>query len=247
MSQRLYTDLTPYYRLVDPRADHEDEALSYLAALERGASPGAETLLDLGAGAGNNASFLKRRFRCTLADLSPAMLDLSRAQNPECAHVEGDLRTLRLGQTFDCVLLHDAICYMLTEDDLRAAAETAWAHLRPGGAALFAPDHVRDDFAEHTSLLESEDGDRSMRGVEWTWDPDPADTTYTVEYAFLFREPGKPVHVAHDTHVEGLFSRATWTSILTSVGFEVELVDRPLDEAGEKDQVFLARRPLSAT
>ncbi len=240
----LYSDLVPFYRLVDPCADHEDEAASYQEALEKGVVGPAETLLDLGAGAGNNAYFLKRRFRCTLTDLSPAMLELSRELNPECAHAVGDLRTLRLGQTFDTVLVHDAICYMLTEADLRAAAETAWVHLRPGGAALFAPDHVRDDFVEHASPLESDDGHRSMRGLEWTWDPDPHDTTYTVEYAFLFREGTKPVQAAHDTHVEGLFMRAMWTSVLTDVGFLVELVDRPLDEEGAKDQVFLARRPL---
>lgn len=34
---------------------------------------------------------------------------------------------------FDAVLAHDAISYMLTEDDLRAVFATARAHLRPGG------------------------------------------------------------------------------------------------------------------
>jgi len=34
----------------------------------------------------------------TLTDLSPQMLTMSRELNPECAHVQGDIRTLRLGR-----------------------------------------------------------------------------------------------------------------------------------------------------
>ena len=104
----LYSDLVPWYRLLDPTPDHADEAESYRTALERATSRPPETLLDLGAGAGNNAFHLKRRFRCTLADRSQPMLGLSRPLNPDCEHVLGDMRTLRLGRTFDTVLVHDA-------------------------------------------------------------------------------------------------------------------------------------------
>ena len=48
------------------------------------------------------------------------MLALSATLNPECEHLEGDMRTLRLGRTFDVVFIHDAISYLTTEDDLRA-------------------------------------------------------------------------------------------------------------------------------
>ena len=78
------------------------------------------------------------------------MLAISTTINPECEHLVGDMRTLRLGRTFDAVLVHDAICYMTTEDDLRAAMATAVQHLRPGGVAVFAPDHVRERFAVGT-------------------------------------------------------------------------------------------------
>jgi hypothetical protein len=66
----LYGELVPWYRLLDPPADHLDEATSYREALERAAGPGAETLLELGAGAGHNAFYLKDRFRCTLTDIA---------------------------------------------------------------------------------------------------------------------------------------------------------------------------------
>ena len=103
--------------------------------------------LELGCGGGNTALHLKRRFRrLLLTDLSPEMLAVSRALNPECEHQVGDMRTLRLGRSFDAVFVHDAVCYMTTEADLRRAMETAWAHCRPGGAVLFQPDYVRENF-----------------------------------------------------------------------------------------------------
>jgi len=40
------------------------------------------------------------------------MLALSMTVNPECEHIEGDMRTLRLGHTFDAVFLHDAVMYL---------------------------------------------------------------------------------------------------------------------------------------
>jgi len=237
----LYRELVPWYHLVDPTEDHWDEAASYIEALERAVQPPAETLLELGAGAGNNASYFKRRFRCTLTDLSEDMLALSRELNPECEHLIGDMRTLRLGRTFDAVMVHDSVMYMTTEEDLLAVVRTAFAHTRPGGAAVFAPDYVRETFRETTNLIEGSRGTRSLRGIEWAWDPDPADDTYRVEYAFLLRE-GDTVTPVHDRHVEGLFSRDTWRRLLAEAGYEVELFTRPLDEDDMTDEVFLGRR-----
>lgn len=235
----LYRDLIPWYRLVDPHEDHWDEAASYLEAFERAITPPAQTLLELGAGAGNNAFCFKRRFRCTLTDLSEDMLALSRELNPECEHVSGDMRTLRLDRVFDAVMIHDAVMYMTTVDDLLAVARTAFEHTRAGGAAVFAPDYVRETFSEKTNTITGDSGTRSLRGIEWAWDPDSADDTYRVEYAFLLRD-GDVVTSVHDTHTEGLFSRETWKRVLTSVGYEVELVVRHDEDM--TDEVFLAKR-----
>ena len=98
------------------------------------------------------------------------------------------MRTLRLGRQFDAVFVHDAICYMTSENDLRRAIETAYVHCLPGGAAVFAPDHVRETFTPSTDHGGHDDGARGLRYLEWTWDPNPSDATYVVEYAYLLRE-----------------------------------------------------------
>src|SRR6185503_21114943 len=108
------------------------------------------TVLELGRGGGNNASQLKARFEMLLVEPAAGMLALSRVLNPECEHVQGDMRTVRLGRQFDAVFVHDAVAYMTTEADLRMVIETAFVHCRPGGAALFAPDHIRENFRPST-------------------------------------------------------------------------------------------------
>lgn len=237
---RLYEDLTDWYRLLTPAEDYAEEAALYYDTM-RDAVPDAETMLELGAGAGHNALFLKRDLRCTLTDVSAAMLRLSEEINPECEHVVGDMRSLRLGRTFDLVFVHDAVMYMASGADLRAAAETAFVHCRPGGAALFAPDCTTETFEEGTELFEGADGERAMRCLEWAHDPDPSDETFVVDFAFLLREPDGEVRVVHDRHVEGLFPRRTWFSILGEAGFEV---DTFLRKTGPRvDELFLGRRP----
>jgi trans-aconitate methyltransferase len=241
MQPLLYGDLIAWYDLVDPAADHREEAECFQAAIERVVTPPAQTLLELGSGAGHNALHLKRRFQCTLSDISEPMLQLSHALNPECEHTHADMRTLRLERCFDAVLLHDAVVYMTSEDDLLAAARTAFVHTRPGGAAIFAPDCVRETFHEHTELLAQTQGQRALRGLMWSWDPDPSDHTYAVEFGFLVRDRDR-VEAFHDRHVHGVFSRATWFRLLASTGYEVGTMQRPLGD-GAYDEIFLCRRP----
>jgi SAM-dependent methyltransferase len=238
----LYGELVDWYSLLDPAEDHAVETADYTELFERAVRGRPETLLELGAGAGNNALHLKQRFQCSLADLSEAMLGLSRARNPECEHVAGDMRSMRLGRTFDAVLVHDAVCYMTSREDLRAAAQTAFEHTRPGGAAIFQPDCVRETLCESTELEEGDEGGRSLRCLMWTWDPDPTDDTYLVDFAFLLRD-GVTVRAVHEQHIEGVFARSTWLEILGSVGYEVENV--PPDAQGRPVELFLCRKPAA--
>lgn len=248
-SHKLYDELIPFYRLIDATEDHEDEVREMLREFDRALGPATQrrSLVELGSGAGNNAFYLREQFDCTLVDPSEPMLSLSRELNPACEHVVGDMRTVRLGRSFDALLVHDAICYMLTEADLAAAARTAFEHLRDGGVALFAPDCLRETFFEHTDDhgADSPDKTRGLRAVEWMWDPDPADSTYTVDYAFLLRDE-RGVRAVHDRHVEGLFSRETWVSVLRGAGFRVEIVGRDLGAlegpTPYASEIFLCRR-----
>jgi hypothetical protein len=235
----LYEELASWFHLLTPPEEYVEEAAYYRAAIA-GATEPALTLLELGSGGGNNASHLKPHFRCTLTDLSRAMLDQSRRLNPECEHVQGDMRSLRLGRTFDAVLVHDAVMYLLTEDDLRRAVETAFVHCRQGGAALFVPDCTRETFQPRTDHGGHDGPGRALRYLEWIWDPDPTDTQYVADYAYLCREAGGDVRVVHDRHLQGLFPRATWSALLATAGFEERTA--PKADVAELGEVFLGVR-----
>ncbi len=240
---RLYSDLAPWFHLLTRPEDYAEEAEFIAHVLEAVAEGDVRTVLELGSGGGNNASHLRSRFELTLTDVSEEMLELSRSLNPECEHLHGDMRTLRLGRELDAVLAHDAISYMESEDDLRAAIATAAAHLRPGGAALFLPDATRETLREgvETGGHDGDDG-RSLRYLHWTRDDDPDDDTYQVDFVVLLREPGRPTRVVHELHTEGLFPEATWRRLIEETG--LELVEHGVFDPHEGEHaVFAARRP----
>jgi SAM-dependent methyltransferase len=243
---RIYTDLASWYPLLTAPDDYPEEAAFYLRLVTEGLGTAPRTLLELGSGAGHMAAHYKGQVgHVTLTDLSPEMLALSQRLNPDCEHLEGDMRTLRLGRTFDAVLVHDAVCYLTREADLRRAMETAFVHCRPGGVAVFAPDHVRENFAEGVETGGQGDARRALRYLAWTWDPDPADETYVVDYAYLLREGDQPPRCVYDRHVEGLFDCATWLRLLDEVGFlrpAVRSLEHPDVPPGSVD-VFLAPKP----
>ena len=217
---KLYAGLASWFHLLTAPADYAEEAEFYRTTLIEASTQAPRTVLELGSGGGNNASHLKAHFEMTLVDLSAEMLELSRTINPELEHIEGDMRTVCLEREFDAVFVQDAVAYMTSETDLRAAMETAFVHCRPGGVALFAPDDLRETFRPATSHGGHDGDGRSLRYLEWRWDPDPADTMYTVDFAYLLREADGSVRVEQDRHLCGLFARDDWLRLLSDAGFE---------------------------
>jgi len=235
---KLYTELADWWTLLSPVADYAEEAEFFWQILCEAGLPPDPSLLELGAGGGSNAFHLKRYFaHTTLTDLSPQMLAISRMLNPECEHQEGDMRTLRLGRTFDVVFIHDAIDYMLTLDELRQTLETATLHCKPQGLALFIPDFVRENFQPSTDHGGIDGAGRSLRYLEWTYDPDEHDSTYITEFSYLMRDGHQTAQAEHDIHICGLFPRADWLRLLNEVGFEPQITHDPFGR-----ELFLARK-----
>lgn len=182
----------------------------------------------------------------TLVDLSPSMLEVSQRLNPDCEHLSGDMRSVRLNRDFDAVLIHDAIDSMLDVSDLRDALETAYAHCRPGGIAVVLPDHTTEAFEPDTDHggTDAPDGRSGIRFLEWSWDPDPFDTWTTTEYVFVLRDEDGTVQVFHDTLRFGLFPVAVWLDVLGAVGFDPEAVIEETTEDRNPRTVFVGRRPI---
>lgn len=240
---RFYGELASWWPLISPFSEYEGEA-TFLRTLFPATSAPRMTMLELGSGGGSNAFYLKRDFTMTLVDLSPQMLDVSTSLNPECEHLEGDMRTLRLGRVFDTVFVHDGIEYMTTEADLRAALQTAFEHCRVDGTAVFVPDATTEIFVPDCDVGGTDGNDgRSVRFMEWTHDPDPTDNWVATEYAFVLKSPSGSVTAVHETHRTGLFDRATWMSLFEEVGFDAHRVVEVTAGDHTPRDIFVATRP----
>lgn len=242
---RLYRGLADWYTLLTPVSDYAEEAAFYLRLFQRHCRRPPRTLLDLGSGGGHNAAHLKAALCCTLVDLVPTMLAISRRLNPECEHLQGDMRTVRLGRIFDCVLAHDAVSCMASRADLASAIATAFEHTAPGGVAMFQPDFVTETFESGTDTGGSDADGRGMRYLEWRWIPEAAHETYLADMAYLLRDASGAVEVVHDRHVMGLFPRAAWLGLIAAAGFEPLAVPFEHSLYGNSGrEVFLGLRPL---
>jgi SAM-dependent methyltransferase len=236
---RLYEELARWWPLFSPPDHYVEEAADLLPTLQQAPATRPSTVLELGCGGGSLAFHLKQHFSLVLTDVSPAMLDVSRAINPECEHVAGDMRTIDLGRTFDLVLIHDAIAYMTDEASLRAAFRTAYRHCRPGGAVVILPDNVTETFAPYTEHGGEDAADgRGLRYLEWTFDPDPDDTTCESIFSLVCRAPDGTVNHELDRHLFGLFPRASWFGWLRAEGLQPTSRTDPW-----KRDVFIARKP----
>src|SRR4029453_14086066 len=118
MDPRMYGDLAGWWPLLSAPATYAEEAEIYRRLLTEAADRPPTAVLELGSGGGNNASHLKAPLQPPPVDLPPGMREVRRELNPEGEHVQGDMRTVRLGRSFGAVFVHDAINYMTTTEDL---------------------------------------------------------------------------------------------------------------------------------
>ncbi len=239
---RLYTDLAWLWPLWGGAADEYAHYCRHVMGLiARHAPHPAATLLDIGCGGGKNVFNLKGTFSVTGVDLSPTMLAQARDLNPESTFVHGDMRTFRLGRTFDAVLMDDAISHMTCLADFAAAFHTASVHLNPGGVLVATPDVTTETFRQNRTIATparraDTRPDLDVVFVENVYDPDPADEQYETTILYLIRERGR-LRIETDHWTMGLFPLDTWRRVLRDTGFEVH-EDRY--DAGEDEYTVFA-------
>jgi SAM-dependent methyltransferase len=227
---RLYGELSELWRYVSPPENYVEEVATFVTRFRRHGVPDGGRVLHLGSGGGSIDYHLKQTYAVTGVDISPEMLAYARRINPEVAYLEGDIRTVRLGETFDAVLLHDAISYMTSIEELEMAYRTASAHLEVGGVMVTLPEELRTRLANNAPEVSTEsDGRKTVTMIEVVHDEDPSDHQFENTFVFLIRE-ASDLRVEVDRHINGVFELEEFTGAMQSAGFETFVEDWELSD-----------------
>ena len=220
-ARRLYHDLSWIWPIVSPQEDYIEETELFSRVIKKNAEINARTLLHLGCGGGRNDCTFKKHFDVTGVDISKEMLRLAKELNPELSYIHGDMRSVRLEKTFDCVAALDSVNYMKNEDELCRLFRTAHEHLTPGGIFLTVVEENSEKFEQNRTISSHHSlGDIQITFIENSYDPNPDDNHFEMTFVFLVRDSGK-LKIYSDSHVWGLFPLDTWRRLLRKTGFDI--------------------------
>lgn len=235
-TNRLYSDLSWLWPLWGDAAEYAEYGRFVTALIRQHARRTVTTLLDIGCGGGKNVWNLKREFKVSGMDLSPDMLKQAGELNPDCTFFQGDMRSFRHDQTFDAILMDDAISYMNCREDFEAVFRTAYAHLNSGGVMIVTADVTTETFEQNkTTVTPASRSGLDVVFVENVYDPDPSDDQYETTILFLIRDHGR-LRIETDHWTLGIFSLDTWRKVLRETGFEIH--ESPYSQNGESYTTF---------
>ncbi len=213
MSGIFGTDYAAAYDLLYGDKDYDAEC-DLLQAQFLSARGPVRSALDVGCGTGAHAVRLAARgYEVVGVDLSEEMLATARqrADASGLGALElrlGDLRSVRLGRTFDAVICMFAVLgYQTSDDDVAGALATVRAHLRPGGIFVFdvwyGPAVEATGPSERVKTVSTGDGEIERRA---TAELEPSRHLCTVSYHLVRRSPGIPDVAADEEHRMRYFS-----------------------------------------
>jgi SAM-dependent methyltransferase len=222
-----------YYDLLYRDKDYSAEA-TYVAGLIKKHHAATQSILELGCGSGTHASYFgKLGYSLHGVDISQAMLDEAQARRTALPKEvaarldfsQGDVRTVRVGKKFDCVLsLFHVISYQPTNVDLKAAFATAREHLAPGGVFIFdcwyGPAVLTDRPTVRVKRMQ-DDQIEVTRLAEPVWHPN--ECWVDVNYHVLIRDrKTQAVEELRETHRMRYLFMPEVESLAEASGFAVE-------------------------
>jgi SAM-dependent methyltransferase len=248
----------PYADAYDPLySDKDYEAESDLIETLAGRfGSGSGSVLDLGCGTGRHSVIMASRgWQVIGVDRSEQMLTIAtqRALRAGVQNVEfdlGDVRSVRLDQRFDLVLLMFAVLgYQLSDADVSATLETAATHLRPGGLLLFDVwngSAVEAIGPSSRSKTVDSNGEIIRRHADGVLDRERH--LCTVGYQIDWLDGERVVRSAEERHTVRYFFESELRTMASEAGLELlasgafPAFDKPIDKT-EWNALYVARAP----
>ena len=269
--QRMYTDFAEIWPLISHHSDYEFEAKHWRSALTAELGQGRLRILEMGVGGGNNLHHIlypqcdgrpsadaacngahmrndAPAHDASVVDPSDKMLANCKLLNPSAKQHIGTMQSVRLGEKFDAVLIHDAVCYLVSEDEIRSTVETARAHLRDGGVLIMAPDWYAETYpGTQLNAGIRRDISPEFASIEFDHDPNPNDTLLESIFVYIIKNPDGSARVEEDRHITGIFPLTTWLSLMEEAGFRAKRLPYPVHEDGRDGYLLVGTLGASST
>lgn len=188
MTDRLYhdPDLVQFYDVENAGGVDFEYCLRFAADVN--------SVLDLGCGTGQLAAALADGRVVVGVDPAGAMLEIARRRHngDKVDWIKADARSVRLGRSFDLVVLTGhAFQVFLTPEDQAAVLSTIAAHLKPGGRFIFdTRNPAGREWLEWTPDLSRRTLDHPRWGAVEAWNDVRRDaSTGVVTYTTCYRIP----------------------------------------------------------
>jgi SAM-dependent methyltransferase len=216
----LYADpaLVDFYDIENDGRDDFDFCL--------GMAEHAGSVLDLGCGTGQFLTMAGGGRRRVGVDPAASMLEVARGREggTEIRWVEGDARSVRLGETFDLITMtgHAFQCF-LTDADVSAALRTIAAHLAPAGRFIFdSRNPSREEWREWVPGESDRMVSHPRFGALKAWNDvafDPASGIATYDTFYQLPDGGARLHAASKIR---FVSRERLETLIAGAGLAVE-------------------------
>lgn len=252
LNPSAYDAFAPFYDAFTAASDYETWTQQMLAVATRHGLAG-ELLLDLACGTGKSFEPLMRRgFRVTACDASPAMLAEAALKLPEARLLHCDLRELPVLGSFDLVTcFDDSLNYLSGEDEMAAAFAGMARNVRAGGLVAFDLNSLG---AYRTTFATDSVSERD--GVVFAWrglgeaDAEAGCVAEAQIDVFFGRSDGAYDRVVTH-HRQRHFERERVLALLDGAGLECVavhgvLADASLDDVADEERhlkvLYMARR-----
>lgn len=239
-----YNDLAWVDKILSDVADYEEESNYYISLIKNYTSVPTPNVLHFGCGAGNHDYFFKKHFQITGIDISSGMLDIAKDLNPEVNYLLGDMRSVKIDEKFDVVIIPDSIDYINTYDDLSKTITNSCKHLNDDGI-LFIVAHVKENFKNNNFVYSGEKENINVTLFENNHIT--SENTYEATLFYIIREGMRTSHF-EEVHKLGLFTSEQWRElfaqnklIVNEMNYDHSYDQYLLGESEYKQKFFVCR------
>ncbi|MHA1690101.1 MAG: phosphopantothenoylcysteine decarboxylase domain-containing protein [Candidatus Heimdallarchaeaceae archaeon] len=179
-----------------------------------------ETVLDLAAGTGDVSKALQERGykNISLADKSDGMLRVARRKLGYVPTHVTSMRSMDLGQTYDAIVIRQAINYLMDYDSLVDGLRRMHEHLNEGGRLIFNAPNFNGNAEYGNRFFEYEHEDYNVKVREMNV-VDGRVITHS-QHCVLMKKDGSEIKKVYDLNRFGLFTAEEFTRALQEVGFQ---------------------------